>query len=243
MRKNLFCVTALLLCCFCLRAELRQCKYCGNMRELNYNYAYCSMRCQKEGDKIVIEKQEKSLQFWKKVAENQKKAQKRQREKAQKKINADLKRMDQIIGTSVLWNAHSKTSGKKYFYQLVRANGGDLIAYVGENYKKMAIQKYWFKAEAMDEFAPTIPKGSSGYLRINISDNQGNGYILTDVQMTYNNAKTMTIYLEELPGNKVKCQIWTGHWHKRGEAVKTIFNRILSATGQKGKAYTYSLKK
>ena len=235
---GLLCITVI---CY---AEPKQCKYCGHIRELNFNYDYCSMRCEKEGTKLKIEEQEKFLKTWKNLAEKQKKTQQKRRQKAIDKANSEVKRMDQIITSSVLWNANSKTSGKKYYYQLKLQDGRDLIAFVGENYKKMAIQKYWFKAEAMDEFAPTIPKGTSGYLRINIADNKGNEYILTDVQITYNKAKTMTIHLTELPNNKVRCQIWTGHWHKSGdEPVNTVFNRILSPHPDKDKAYIYSLKK
>ena len=172
-----------------------------------------------------------------------KKADRQRRERADRRARAESDRMDRIIRSSVLWNADSKTTSKNYLYQILRQDGGDLIAYVGDNYKRMAIQKYWFKAKALDEFAPTIPSGSSGYLQINIQDSEGHGYILTNVKMTYNNAKTMTIHLTELSGNRVRCQIWTGQWHKGGdEEVRTIFDRILNPHPDKGMAYTYSVQ-
>ena len=217
--------------------------YCRDCdRRIADGKEYCN-KCAERRQKNALIAAETFIKMVDNADKQAKKADRRRHERADRQAKAEVARMDSIIRSSVQWGADSKTTSKKYLYQIQRQDGGDLIAYVGDNYKRMAIQKYWFHAKALDEFAPAIPSGSSGYLKINISDGQGHGYTLTNVKMTYNNAKTMTIHLTELSGNRVRCQIWTGPWHNGGdEEVRTIFDRILDPHPDEGMAYYYSVQ-
>jgi|GEM_PF-4205129 len=57
-KMKMFCCAVVIMCCFNVFGSFGQCKYCGETRELNYNYKYCSMRCKKEGEKIEEEERE-----------------------------------------------------------------------------------------------------------------------------------------------------------------------------------------
>jgi len=170
------------------------------------------------------------------------KAARERREKADRKIRAQTSRMDDIIRTNVLWNADSKTDERKYFYRIRREDGGPLYAYVGDDYSKADISGKWFAAKALSD-SPTLLKERAGMLRILIRDDLDNYYELSKVKPTWNGAKTMTLHITEQDGGRIRCRIWTGHWHKRGdEEVSVVFDKVLKLPDDRTKHYLYPVE-
>ena len=168
-----------------------------------------------------------------------KKAEQKRRAEADRKAKAEVARMDRIINTSVNWTADSKTKNRKYYFAFVRENDTPLYGYIGDNYTKVDLNRRRFEAKALYD-SPTIPKGTSGgNFKIIIMDDLSRWFVLTKVELTYHNAKTMTIHITELSYDKIRVQVWTGHWHKRNEEVHIICDKILNA--HPNKKYHYAV--
>ena len=177
------------------------------------------------------------------IADNRSPAEKQTRESSRRQTtNRSVSRSESDTQSRVLWEAASKTNSRGYRYSMRREDGGSLYAYIDDDGARKEISGRWFEASALQD-SPAIPTGS-GMLRIVIQDDLGNGYVLSKVKLSWNGAKVMTLHITEKGQGKIRCQIWTGHWHKRGdEEVEVVFDKVLSAPAEKGKAYVYPVSK
>ena len=168
-------------------------------------------------------------------------AEQKRREEGDRKARAEVDRMNQITSTSVAWMAHTTSSNKTYYFMFMRADREPLYAYVDDNYSRQNINNYKFKATAFADF-PTIPKGTKGgAFEIIIIDDNNTWYALSDVALTYNDAKQMTIRITELEDNKIQVKVHTGVWHQDQAEVDVICDKVLSAHPEEGYYYKFPI--